>query len=795
MRSRSDIWKAIASRGDFKEETVAVIDGVTYEAISAPVINRALISDKLSVGNCISASLQFSVLTQNTIPSAAAVVIKSRLTDGERYSEWLEMGTFYIHNRKENKDSGLLTLQCYDAMLKANQPYVDSSNDDDRIGWPKTMKACVEEIAYRIGVEIDPRTVIKTSDPYQVDYPTKYTMMTVLGYIGAVHGGNWIITPENKLRLVPLISPPAETFDIIDEYYNPIYTDDGYKLVWQHAENEDATEEHPAGGDFCYVPVVIGSIDTGKAFTITRVTVARDQDLGYTGGDDTSFELRIEENPYASQAVCDDLLAWLAGVEYAPYTVEGACYDPAAELGDWVVVGDRVRSVLYVETVTLNVCFRANISAPGNDELESEYPYLTSIEKLKQADERLQKYMDGTKVYLDSKIEQTYEQITLEVDLLKETDDIVVEAIAQLNLAVDGISLSAVSKDGGSYLTLNNGENSSEVALSLTVSNDKTESTIKLTAGDITIASETIKFSGFVTFEGLSGGTTTIDGACIKTGTIAAERLSLNLDNYATKSYVTSEITALENGLALSVSNGSYSSTISLTLDGITLSSKSITFSGMVTFSDLSTSGWTTINGDNITTGTLNASYLELANAYGGFCCAYGYNGESYTYGAMVYGSDPDYYFIATGSGVRMQASSTYFYCSTKHIVASEAISETSDARKKNSVSYDMDRYEKFYLALSPCYYKLNAGTSDRYHSGFIAQEVETALADNGLTNQDFAGLTIYEAEEEDENGERTKQTEYALRYGEFIALNTYMIQRLYERVSALEETVKQLGG
>lgn len=37
------------------------------------------------------------------------------------------------------------------------------------------------------------------------------------------------------------------------------------------------------------------------------------------------------------------------------------------------------------------------------------------------------------------------------------------------------------------------------------------------------------------------------------------------------------------------------------------LSSQSISFSGMVSFTDLSTSGWTTINGDNITTGTIEA--------------------------------------------------------------------------------------------------------------------------------------------------------------------------------------------
>ena len=59
--------------------------------------------------------------------------------------------------------------------------------------------------------------------------------------------------------------------------------------------------------------------------------------------------------------------------------------------------------------------------------------------------------------------------------------------------------------------------------------------------------------------------------------------------------------------MTLSVTNGSASSTIRLLANGVQLSSQSISFSGMVTFSDLSTSGETTINGDNITTGTIEA--------------------------------------------------------------------------------------------------------------------------------------------------------------------------------------------
>ena len=78
-----------------------------------------------------------------------------------------------------------------------------------------------------------------------------------------------------------------------------------------------------------------------------------------------------------------------------------------------------------------------------------------------------------------------------------------------------------------------------------------------------------------------------------------------------------STLTQTVNGFSLSVSNGTSSSTIKLMSGSTVISSKSISFSGMVTFSDLSTKGSTTINGSNITTGTINACNINGVNVTG----------------------------------------------------------------------------------------------------------------------------------------------------------------------------------
>lgn len=69
------------------------------------------------------------------------------------------------------------------------------------------------------------------------------------------------------------------------------------------------------------------------------------------------------------------------------------------------------------------------------------------------------------------------------------------------------------------------------------------------------------------------------------------------------------------DSITLSVSNGSASSIISLTVGGVVVSSQQITFRGVVTFNALSSSGSTVINGDNITTGTISADRLDLTGA------------------------------------------------------------------------------------------------------------------------------------------------------------------------------------
>ena len=174
----------------------------------------------------MSRQIDIMIKPKGTIPRMAEIKLETRLVlkdfvTGEitSTSEWLPKGTFYIDTRQTDKVSGALIIHGYDAMLKAEQMLLTETTEDD---WPKPMDEVVEEIAKRMGVKVDSRTVI--SHTMMVGYPLEYTMREVLGYIAAAHCGNWIITDAGELRLITLNCIPPETSYLVDE--------DGYAITF-----------------------------------------------------------------------------------------------------------------------------------------------------------------------------------------------------------------------------------------------------------------------------------------------------------------------------------------------------------------------------------------------------------------------------------------------------------------------------------------------------------------------------------------------------------------------------------
>ena len=103
----------------------------------------------------------------------------------------------------------------------------------------------------------------------------------------------------------------------------------------------------------------------------------------------------------------------------------------------------------------------------------------------------------------------------------------------------------------------------------------------------------------------------------------------------------------------------------------------------------------------------------------------------------------------------------------------------SSDRNLKSDIETLDERYDLLFDSISPCRFKFKDGSSGRYHTGFIAQEIAEALKSANIPEKEFAGICTLTPN----NGEQYS----GLRYEEFIALNTMQIQKLKARIDELE--------
>ncbi len=114
-------------------------------------------------------------------------------------------------------------------------------------------------------------------------------------------------------------------------------------------------------------------------------------------------------------------------------------------------------------------------------------------------------------------------------------------------------------------------------------------------------------------------------------------------------------------------------------------------------------------------------------------------------------------------------------YCSTDTL-------NGSDRNIKNSIEALPEKYVSMFERIEPKRYKLNSGTSGRFHTGFIAQEVEDAMRACGIDSQEFAGWAAAKREDGSET--------YFLRYSEFIPILWAKVREQEKRLKRLEGTI-----
>jgi hypothetical protein len=248
---------------------------------------------------------------------------------------------------------------------------------------------------------------------------------------------------------------------------------------------------------------ITGFENTGKYKPISRVTLMVDDENVLTAGDDTGLEITAS-CPHATQTMVNAILSQLQGYEYQSFTADAANLDPSAELGDGVTVSGLYSFISRLEDDGEGF---PSISAPGEVELEDEYPSagpMTQEFNRKIAETR-------------STITKTAEEIRLEVE--NEIEGL----SSSISVQLDSIT-STVQGLNGQVSTISQKVNN----ITLTVQNGTDRSYIDLSVGGVTVASQVIRFTGDVVFESsLTDGSTMISGDNILTGEVSAEYIRL----------------------------------------------------------------------------------------------------------------------------------------------------------------------------------------------------------------------------------------------------------------------------
>lgn len=454
--------------------------------------------------------------------------------------------------------------------------------------------------------------------------------------------------------------------------------------------------------------------DNGLQRPISRVTLLLDDENVVTAGDDTGLELSAS-CPHATQEMVNAILAQVKGYQYRMLQADDANLDPAAELGDGITAGG-IYSV--ISRINDDGSGYSGVTAPGESEMEDEFPSAGPMTK------EFQRKIAQTR----AQIIKTAESIILRI----EGDEESIQATLDL---IDGFTVtdsSGTTKIKGSSL-----ETGSIAANS--ISADKLNLTGQITFSDLNSATQSTISSALTAANNANNtvigwtyeGTTKINGNMIMADTVQASKLRGGQVQLLTQiEEEAGTITIQRSGLGPGTSKG------------------------VVLF-----------NADEIAFQSNHADggiYLNTSDMCGITIFA---GGDIRVRGNLI----PDNVAGNVWSLGRYYAAWNDIYLSNEPII-------TSDRAHKKDISYDLDRYGALFDRLRPVSYKLVNGQSGRTHLGLIAQDVEAALGECGLTDMDFAGLIRSPRED--------GGYDYALRYGEMIAMLIREVQELKRRIS-----------
>lgn len=370
----STLYAKYLERRDREWVVRASIAGVDYDSsaiVDFSIENSLSSSGEFEIGTAILSKLIISLRTITVIPPNAKVVpylaisLEGTTWQGADFTwneadfpweggntEWMPLGEFYVDSREKINNVWMFT--CYDKLVWADVPYISA------LTYPATMQQVWDELCTGLGYAYDSSVVINTAYTLPVG-PAGYSKRQVMGYIAASNSASVYVGKDGKIKFRRYTA--ADT---------PVYT--------------MGTSEY------------IKAVQTNPIKTFTRIVATYDDadGLSYSAGAGDDNHTLYIKNPFATQAIVNDLLALLNGFSYMPLQMDARGY-PQLEAGDRITFR-RIDSVTWEDanitwqdadfpwdgesshqTVMLQMMFgfkgglKMGIEAPSKSEQQSEF--------------------------------------------------------------------------------------------------------------------------------------------------------------------------------------------------------------------------------------------------------------------------------------------------------------------------------------------------------------------------------------------------------------------------------------
>ena len=436
MKTASASYKMLRALGGGYYEIRVIQGNKTYglDTLKSVKVHNSLTNgDGLSIGGTNAAECEITVVEQSSNwERMASFTIQFRLhPDGAgSISEWITVGTFYTDQRKED-ESGNLTIIGYDGMLLTEQYWADKIPSGQLpASFPITARAFCQMVQNAGLCSFEDLSKLDNSVAF-IGLDTKSTIRDKLKDIATAHGGNWQMTQTGSLRLVNFKSIES-SFAIA-----------GIAIAGVAVVGVSDASSIP---EYRYPSIGRGMMVLSRSPVLPKVsgvTLENEEGISVTAGSATRYMAKGMCEFSTTEGVAELCLTRMQGYSYKPFSFKTVELDPIIDVGDILIADGEGYQIMDIEW-TFSKQITANISAPYDQEVDHEYKIINPETKTYRKGLTA---INKAEARLESSIQQTAEDITLEVSRTYETksdasgklDDAKEYTQSQVKLSADSI--------------------------------------------------------------------------------------------------------------------------------------------------------------------------------------------------------------------------------------------------------------------------------------------------------------------------------------------------------------------